>query len=183
VKINGTQVRVDPSGLVVVTTTDVQAALAELDAAVDALGGGGGGSALASARAVRTAGTVTLSSSFATVDSSLDLTLPAADGDTILYGVNGLWNSDGDWGQARLATVVSGSVVNTTGGTEGNAGWLGEAGLVIPFGSPYSYTIQSGDVDGGNVVLRLQARGNSGGKQLLGSTTHPLQVWAVNLGQ
>lgn len=33
----------NPSGLAVVTTTDVQAAIAELDAAVDALGGGGGG--------------------------------------------------------------------------------------------------------------------------------------------
>lgn len=39
-KVRGTQVSVNPSGLAVVTGTDVQAALAELDAAVDGIGGG-----------------------------------------------------------------------------------------------------------------------------------------------
>lgn len=37
------QIRVDPTGLIVVTSTDVQAALAELDTATAAGGGGGGG--------------------------------------------------------------------------------------------------------------------------------------------
>jgi hypothetical protein len=38
-RIRGSRVSVDPSGLAIVTTDDVQAALAELDAAVDGLGG------------------------------------------------------------------------------------------------------------------------------------------------
>jgi hypothetical protein len=138
------------------------------------------------ARATRTAGDVTLTTSYADVDTALDLVLPARAGDVVEYGVSGSWDNGGDYGRVDVATVVSGAVVNTFSGiASGWPAWLGQANVWSSLAGSAVYAVVSGDLSGGAVTLRLRARRDGagvGGKVLSGSATAPLIVWAKNLG-
>lgn len=148
---------------------------------------GGGGAVSASASAVRTAGTLsTTSTSFGAMDTALDLTLTAATGDKLLLMMSALWSSNAEVGQARVVTRVGGANVNDTtpgSGTNGVSGWRGLASAFASVGGGILYTVVSGDVSGGSVTLRWEWKSEGGTlKNMFATTAWPLIVAAVNFG-
>lgn len=131
-------------------------------------------------RIVRTAGSYTLNStSYADIDTGLDLTLTAASGDIVEVTLNGVYGSESVNGFIDVATVVAGSPVNyfgaaTTG--DGILGWAKFAGAVtFPFGSSMSRTLVAGDVSAGTVKLRLRYKTNTAANlTLFGTSGDPL---------
>jgi hypothetical protein len=154
------------------------------------LGGGGGGSGgpLWFQRTTKGSGNTTVSSSsygdvFAGV---LDITGSAAAGDLIEVGFNLMWASDAPNGSLDVATIVSGSTVNLVGSTftDGPGAWDGPPGTYAPVGAPEFYTVQSGDLSGGNITLRPVAKTDSGaGKTIFSNSTRRAVFWARNWGQ
>lgn len=151
------------------------------------------GSSVVVAKARRTAGNLTLNSTtWADVDTGIDLTIAAVAGDELEIGLSmGVRPSGAGISLALdVATIVSAAPVNyfaTAGGaTEVGAGaWYREAPTVndasVP-GGPRSYTVQAGDISGGNVVLRLRYKVNSGSWTGYATANLPLDFWVKNLG-
>jgi hypothetical protein len=162
---------------------------------VSASGGGGG---VTVARAQRTAGDITLSGSTpAVVTTDVDLTIAASIGDWLEVGISGLWNAASNLGYFAalgLGVIVSGSLVRyTNSGTttfnNGNRAWFAPAattdanGGLFPASGGAIYQVQSGDIDTGNVLLRLYGYvGSSGSRVLRAASTDPLEMWVKNLG-
>jgi len=118
---------------------------------------------VAAARAVRTAGDLTLNStSWADVNNGLDLVIPAQAGDVLLIAADGRWGNEAVFIGLDAVTVVSGSPVSSVSGSGasdyGVTGWgaQGLTGLYEPFGAAIQYPVVAGDVSGGNVTLRLR---------------------------
>jgi hypothetical protein len=137
-----------------------------------------------------TTGDIALTStSMVAVSGPGDLVVAAATGDLLL-----IWLScratavDADSIGLDMATMVSGSPVtflsslNGTALTTGVTGWYitGDAAAAPHGGGPHFYVVQSGDLSGGNVTLRLYAR-VSGNRTLGGSSTIPLEFGVKNL--
>lgn len=153
-------------------------------------GAGGTGQGLVDYEfAKRVSGDITLNStSWANVDTGLDLVLDAATGDTILAGASMVIGSEATTLCLDVATIVSAAPVNYFG-TAGGAGdfgitsWLGTTGQVESAGAPTMYTLQSGDISTGTVTLRLRYRTTSAtNKTLRASSTLPFLWWAENIG-
>lgn len=115
----------------------------------------------------RTAGDYLLNNNgaFAAVDATnLNLTVAAASGDILEITLLGRYGADAVNAFLDVATIVSGSAVHWVSGGSGAsgdfgiAGWLGLSGLQQAFGGPAFYTVQSGDISGGNVTVRLMCR-------------------------
>lgn len=143
------------------------------------------------ARAKRTAGSLILNStSWANVDTGLDLVLAAEAGDLVIIGAEGQWANEAIWGWLDFATIVAAAPVNSVArnaavqaspGTTGIPGLAGHPSTTIGFGGTLLYVVQAGDVSGGNVTFRLRyATSAAANKTLFGSTNDPLDVWAVN---
>lgn len=139
----------------------------------------------------RTAGDYTINSTtFANLDTGTDLTLTGVvAGDVIMVGAMLVWGSEATTACLDVATIVSASPVNYIG-TAGGAGdfgitsWIGTTGQTESAGAPVCYTLVSGDISGGNVLLRLRYRTTSAtNKTLRASSTLPFQWWARNHGQ
>lgn len=159
--------------------------------------GGGGSGSLTSASARRSSGSLTLNStSWADVDTTLDLTLAAVAGDQVLYGLTGRWGNESVWGFLDVVTVVSGTVTNSlceqgaavsspSGNVEGIAGWHGVSGRHEPIaGTTAVYTVTAGDITSGNITLRLRyATLTAANKTLWAASNIPLDVYAINFGQ
>lgn len=147
------------------------------------------------ARARRTAGDYTLNSTtWANVDTGLDLTVAAVAGDVLQVSASGLWGAQAVVGMLDAATIVSASPVNYISGgggasDQGVMAWWGTASTVtatlnVPIGGGLQYVVQAGDIDGGNVVLRLRYRtATAANKTLLGTTALPFHWSVVNLRQ
>jgi len=142
------------------------------------------------ARAKRTSGYITLSSTtWANVDTGLDLTIAAEEGDVLAVSLAGLLGAASGQGCGiDVVTVVSGSPVNSLSGQNGagDYGWLytgvAEAGLT----GTIQYPVVAGDISGGNVILRLRYRQSSTTNRLFyaGTGGDPMFNWSVvNLGQ
>ena len=117
-----------------------------------------------------------------------DLTLAAVTGDVIMVGANFLCNSTTPNLNFDMATMVSGSPVNTVGGSALNAAndgitaWNAPASVIAPVGPPITYTLLVGDISGGNVVLRLfYLSGSAANRAVLSASTAIFNLWAVNL--
>lgn len=147
------------------------------------------------ARAKRTAGNLTLNSTnWADVSTLLDLTLTAASGDVIEYGISGAMpNTTAVSVGFDVVTVVSASPVNSFAldaavqaaytNNNGIAAWFCNTGAASVLAGNVYRTLVSGDVSGGNVLLRLRyAESAATNRVLSASTTQPLEVWARNLG-
>lgn len=140
-------------------------------------------------KATRTAGNLTLNSTtWANVDTGIDLVMAAAVGDEIEVGVSGRWNPEAVEGYLNVATIVSGSPVNYVmpGGAAdaGAAGWMGDNGEPTHIGAAISYTVQAADVSAGTVTLRLRYRTSTAtNKVFVADPTQPFHWWARNLGQ
>ena len=161
-------------------------------------GGGGGGSAVVtSARVTRTSGNITTNSATYVElaaatggpgTGGFDLTLAAVSGDIIMVGCNGIANNTTPGLFFDVATMVSGSAVNTIGqsglnaANDGIAGWFCNASVQVPIGPSICYALVSGDISGGNVVLRpYYCGGSATNRTLFANAANPLQFWAVNM--
>lgn len=148
--------------------------------------GSASGGLIAVTQAVRTSGDITISNtgSFGNVDTGIDLVFAAQTGDIIELGANALLKSSSQQLIVTASTIVSGSVVNNlASGTStekpihnwskyNNAPSSGiMAGGVI-------YTLQSGDISGGNVTIRLRALVGSGTSDFHATSGNPLIWWA-----
>lgn len=160
---------------------------------VDVGTGGGGGSVHVKdyARATRTSGNITINgTSWANVDTGVDLTLTAAAGDVIEVcpSARVAAGAAGTHTFFDVATIVSGSPVNyfsTSGGAtdEGVIGWRCHGDRDSSFGNSVARTLVSGDVSAGTVVLRLRTRQDTAGNRLfVAGTTNPFIWYAKNLG-
>lgn len=120
-----------------------------------------------------------------------DITLAAVTGDYIEAGVAALCpNSTAQSLKMDVCTVVSAAAVNffsngtNTGATNGVPAWYMTASLsAAKAGGSVIYQAQSGDLSGGNIVLRLLCFGT--GTRTIGASTatSPLIFWAQNLRQ
>lgn len=145
--------------------------------------------------ATRSSGDVVITTStWANIDTGLDLTLNVQVGDVIEVGLSGRWlyNSSNAFAALDAATLVAGAPVNYVAGSaetnvgEGAMAWFGEnAGGTIssPVGGSVMYAVQAGDIASGKVTLRLRGRLLTGTtRTLLANTTEKLHWWAKNLG-
>jgi hypothetical protein len=143
-----------------------------------------------SERKTRTAGDLTLNSTtWADVDTALDITLPARVGDELEASAIGTVGATAVTTIFDVATIVSAAVVNyfTGGGgaTLVEGSWLIPASaLSFPIaGVPAPYTVVSGDLSGGTVTCRLRYRTNTATNRTLRATSgHPLRFVLKNLG-
>jgi hypothetical protein len=147
------------------------------------------------ARAKRTSGNITLGATvnvWSNVDTGMDLTLNASDGDVIEYAVSGLLGNQGVEAFFDVVTVVSGSPVNSFGfGTTpanpptsyGVVGWFHVASAQSGFIGSAFRTLVAGDISGGTVTLRLRhAPTANAARTLNAASSTPFEVWARNHG-
>jgi hypothetical protein len=130
----------------------------------------------------------------AQIDTTLDITLAARSGDTIECGVSAFWagSANSEYGALDVATIVSSSIVNYfsngtgTHAQYGVVAWMSNHTVVTnepPAGGSFMYDVQSGDLSGGLVTLRLVGYLSAAGSRALTvSAALPLQFWAKNLG-
>jgi D-alanyl-D-alanine dipeptidase len=128
------------------------------------------------------------STTFADTDSATDLTIAAAAGDVLLIGASGRWvnGSGSEYGFLDAVTLVSSSPVNYVSGAgstgEGVQAWSSLEDAKESFGGAIMYTVVAGDLESGNVTLRMRHRaGAATNITLQASTTQPLDFWVVNL--
>lgn len=162
----------------------------------------GGSSAVPTVSASRTAGDVTISyvapaGTFTAVDTGLDLTIPAATGDVIELVLSGLMAGHSTGSSAMnvnftAKTRVSGADVNNVAPSPAVAvpGWFtpdvaSALGGTFKINGSHLYTVQAGDISGGNVTFRLYYQADNAGsatRTLYAATaTLPLTVYAKNL--
>jgi hypothetical protein len=178
------------SPIVPAPTTDLQAATKKY---VDDNAGGGGGS-LTLVKGRRTSSSITLNSTtWANVDTGLDLTIDCAAGDRITYGLSATLADQNVAVKFDVVTVVSSTVTNSIAeigaavsspGAHIAAFYSTPAVFVGVGGTSQPYVVQAGDIDGGSVTFRLRYQTNSGtNRTLRAASSDPLDVWVINLGQ
>jgi hypothetical protein len=135
--------------------------------------------------AVSTAGDVSAgSTSYANVDTSLDLVLPAIAGDIIEVGISALWDNQASQGNMAVRSVTRAADDVGPAGTAGIAGWTGPTGVSMPIGASFQYAAVSGDLASGVITLRLRFKvAAAGSKTLHRAADFPLAWHAKNLGQ
>ena len=167
-----------PAGAV--AATDVQAALVEID-----------GERRRHDFAIKNnANFNTTSATYVDVDSATDLDVAASAGDVLWVGLSVLGgNQAGKFLRIDAATMVSAAAVNYVSGAGasgvGVQAWHHTAQAYANVGGVVPYVVVAGDVSGGRVSLRLQAKVDSAGspgQDLLCSATTPLHffVWNVS---
>lgn len=140
----------------------------------------------------RTSGNITLNStSWANVDTGLDLTMDAAIGDYVEVALIGFLDQTGaTYTRLDVASVVSGSVVNTwstngaeSASSEGVGGWTGITSAFTPVSGATGRVLASGDISSGTVTLRLRYRTDSAvNKVLNANSNNQLVFMAKNYG-
>ena len=148
----------------------------------------GGGSATTLNFQHYTGGDIALTStSMAAVSGPTDLTIAATAGDILLVGLSVTPTTTTAASVAfDFATIVSASPVNyigTRSGTPINIPiqmWFLGSSETGGCGGAYPYVVQSGDISGGNVVLRLYAR-VSANRSINADASNPLDTWVTNL--
>ena len=145
------------------------------------------------ARAKRTSGQITLNSTtWANVDTGLDLTLNASTGDVIEYAISGVLSNMAVENYFDVVTIVSSSPVNSFGndGTPGNPptnygiqAWLAPASTIATISGSAFRTLVAGDISSSTVLLRLRyASGSATNRTLNAIASQPWEVWARNHG-
>lgn len=141
-----------------------------------------------------TSGNIALNATAITGISATDITLTAASGDLIEYGVSARIESEAQHVGFDVYTVVSSTLTNpfgpglsaTLSGAGGVPGWWTPAGIAqsLTLSGTITRTLVSGDISGGNVTLRLcYAKVNTSARTVNATSGVPLIVWAKNLGQ
>lgn len=125
----------------------------------------------------------TTSTSFVAMDpSALDIALAAQPGDTIEYGISGLWSNQAVVGEIDIAAVTSGRLLS--GSTRGVGGWSGQASAYAPVTGSTLFVLAAADIASGIVTLRPYYRVYSAGTKTLFATdaAYALRLHAKNLG-
>ena len=131
------------------------------------------------------------STSWANLDTGLDLTMPTEVGDLIEVGMVGLHDDGGasDATYVDVVSLVSGSPVNSwsrdaapTAGHNGTMCWRGQGGEQHTLGGSVTRKVVSGDLSAGVLTLRFRYKVASGTKTLFATANNPTQVWAKNHG-
>lgn len=157
------------------------------DAGADIALGGGAASALVDiAKAIRSTGDITLNTTgWQNVDTALDLTLVGAQvGDEIEYLPSFLVQAPNNALAFDACTLVGGTPVNyfgTAGGAPDNGllAWYAVGNVAVSVGGSGLYTVQAGDISGGNVTVRLRVRpANTTSRAISASAATPLRVAA-----
>ena len=151
---------------------------------------GGSGGLVHSAATRVTSGDITLNNTtLSAVTGPIDVTsVGVTAGDIIMVGMTSRpGNTTAQSVAFDFATIVSASPVNyvsVASGTPNNipVPWFCGSGEQSSVSGSVPYVAQSGDISGGDIVFRLYFR-TSGSRVWGASTTHPLLIWATNLGQ
>lgn len=137
-----------------------------------------------------TAGDISLTStSVAVLSGPGDCVVAASSGDVLLVGISARTeNTTGNSIALDVATIVSASPVNYLSSRTGTPlttsvpRWFIPASTNGAVGGVTRYVVQSGDISGGNVTLRMYYR-VSGNRTLAASSTVPLEFWVQNTRQ
>lgn len=140
-------------------------------------------------KAQRTAGNITVSTTtWANVDTGIDLVLPAAVNDVIEATVDGVYTLAAGSAPLMDARFVNsstyfGSAVETNVGS-GVGAWGGNAVTgVSVIGGAFSRTVVSGDISAGSVTVRLRVRLSAAVNQTIGAiAATPLVFFLRNRG-
>lgn len=146
--------------------------------------------------ATRTAGDVSLNTASITeVNSGLRLTLPAAVGDVLEFGIDAQLDSTAQFVGFDVYTMPGGTRTNPFGpGLSANlstlvgvVGWeASNAAAARMISGSVTRTVVSGDLDAGSpntVTASLHfAKVNATARALFAQTNIPLKVWMKNLG-
>lgn len=156
-----------------------------------AAAGGGGGSILI-ARAQRTAGNLTLNnvSTFTDLSTDLDLTIAAVAGDKLGVVISGILDAaSGVWVAFDAVSRVSAADVNYISNGTGTPPTLGVPSWFTwdandTLIGEWIYTVQAGDLSGGNITLRFKYKtGIASGRTLRAASGDALTAWVKNYGQ
>lgn len=133
------------------------------------------------------------STSWANLDTALDLAVPAVAGDTLVASISGFFGSDPVNAYLDAVTLVAGSPLNSfaraaaveaSPGTLGVSGWIAAASAFSTVGPPIPYTVVAGDVVSGVVTVRFRyATGAASNRTLRATSSQPLAVFLQNLRQ
>lgn len=139
-----------------------------------------------------TLGTITCASSaaWANVPGLGALVLPSVVvGDWLEVSVNFAWNNEAIQGFLDAASIVAGAPVNhwACAGAPANIGadgWVGDASVYARIGGSIVKQAVAGDIEGGNVTIRLRYRTSAAGNKTMPAIPDLPFMWHVkNLGQ
>ena len=138
------------------------------------------------ARAIRTAGTITMNSTaWANTSTTLDLTLAASTGDVISAQMNAISGAEAVNACHNFWFVASGVGFSTRNANtdRGLAGLVHIASRNDSLTGGASKTVATADISGGNVITRLKHRTlTAANRTILGTTSQPLLFEARNHG-
>ena len=146
------------------------------------------------ARAKRASTSLTINSTtWANVDTALDLTLNASAGDVIEYCVSGIVGTAAVVNGFDVVTVVSGSPVNSFGldaaapttyaALNSASAWYCQTGVEVTISGSIFRTLAAGDISAGTVTLRLRYVSSAAvNRTLFAVAPAALEVWARNHG-
>lgn len=135
-----------------------------------------------------TSGSVTMNSAtWATVTTSLDLTLPAATNDRLKYTPNVLIQNEAFEAKfdviATASSTAWGQNSAESASNYGATGWYSAVSQALGLSGGLIRALVSGDISGGNVVARLRYAQSSGGnKTFLATSAIPALVMLENMG-
>lgn len=151
---------------------------------------GSSGASVAVARAVRTAGDITLNSASWADTGVADLVIPAVAGDVIGVELNCQVNNQNVDTYFDVASIVAAAPVrywsNDTGTPAGFGiqGWYCSGLTYEKLGSEVTKVVAAGDISGGNVTIRLRYKQASAtARTLVAGASQPFHWRAVNYGQ
>ena len=146
------------------------------------------------ARAKSTAGVITANSTtWANVNTALDLTLNAATGDVIEFAISAGVGSQAVAMGFDVVSVVSAAAVNSFGMDAaapanwatfgGPSGWYSAGSAEQSVTGSIFRTLVAGDISSGTVLMRLRyATGTATNRSIFASSVNPIEVWARNHG-
>jgi hypothetical protein len=120
-----------------------------------------------------------------------DLALPAAVGDVLAWGFNGLIGLESVTASIDIYTIVSAARVNPFGSglsassasTAGPSAWYCEAGRYAQLAGEALYAVQAGDIVSGVVTCRpYYVQTTASNRTLFTNANNGLQMWLKNLG-
>lgn len=156
-----------------------------------AAGGGGGGTSPIVVHAVVTSGNLTAAAHAGwTLLSGFTASIAASVGDEVEFVLTALFDLNASrTDKFELVNIVSGAIVRyaSTGTSSPSAANDGDPAISnasVQFlgvtGLPMTITVESGDLDGGNVVFGIAHKGAGGGKVFADGATYPLRWRARN---
>lgn len=141
--------------------------------------------------ALRTSGSITVNAAtWEDLDTGLDLVIAAAAGQVIEVGLSGATGTQAIEAYFDIVSIVGGNPfknwsqnIAEDNGHGGNSGWICRLGVQQQLSGSVSRAVAAGDIEGGNVTLRVRVRTNGAAdRTVFAVAAIPLKVWAINHG-